>query len=190
MKYTLRSGVEHPFSEKFTDNRRFILPLLGLLVLIIFLGLLHAGKFRSGPRPLTLGIYTVKTPGSSSSDSGTGSTNNQGNPGGGSSMATSFPSDGTAANPQAATVLANATGSSTTPSSGTPVATGGMGGGSLPVVQGGGTPMVPPPIVSTPPPPPPPPAAVLPYVLCSPALDLQTGGKRVLAADGTCITVN
>lgn len=62
MKYTLQSGVDRPISQKFTDNLRFVLPLLFIFLLVVALGITQRGRGGNSRKPLTLGIYTVKTP--------------------------------------------------------------------------------------------------------------------------------
>jgi hypothetical protein len=69
MRYTIRAGVNHPFSERAGDNSRFILPLLVILAGVLFF-VQNPYHIRKNVSPLTLGIYTVKTPGSGASGGG------------------------------------------------------------------------------------------------------------------------
>lgn len=183
MRYTLQNGVDHQYSEKFTDNLRYVLPLLVILAVVAYYGFTHVGSPKRAQNPLTLGIYTIKTP-----DSGSGS----GDSAGTNTNANGAPSTD---NSPLSSPAVSAASQSSSPSnldlsaatSGLQGTIGGRGGGTLPsggsVQPGAGD-------VQTSPIPTPSTTPVLPYVYCVPAIDIQTGGKRVLAADGSCVTVN
>jgi hypothetical protein len=168
MRYTIQKGVERQFSERVKTNSRFILPLLVILAGVLFFSLNPYHSNKSPSKPLTLGIYTVKTPGGGSDLSGgTGGSN---------------------LNPQ----LAAASPIFTAPAPNTSGTTG--GGSGLPVGGSGGggstiQPTSPPTstgsVVCTD-------LLTLSQVctICTPALLLQPGQKALLYTDGTCTAIN
>src|SRR5665213_585659 len=80
MRYTIRAGVEHPYSALASDSSRFILPLIVILAGVLYFGL-HSYQLHKPASPLTLGIYTVKTPDNSGSSlSGSNSSGNSSDP--------------------------------------------------------------------------------------------------------------
>jgi hypothetical protein len=171
MKYTIRNGVVRPFSEHISDNARFILPLLIILagVLFFMLGPRHA---QSPQHPLTLGIYTVKTPNQNSGGSKTSSDTSGGPSSGSGAVALTGQSPVTPIS-----LGTSSTTASSTPSPAvSPVTTGGMGGG------GGGTPVVTCDNSS----------GLLPItcLACAPALVVPVGQKVLLSTDGSCSLLN
>jgi hypothetical protein len=81
MKYTIQNGVERRFSERVNYNSHFIIPLLVILAGVAFYLLNPYHSSRPPSKPLTLGIYTVKTPDNTVA-------NNSGNPNSSSSSGT------------------------------------------------------------------------------------------------------
>jgi hypothetical protein len=190
MKYTIQRGVNHPFSERFSSNSRYLLPLLVILVGLLFF-VINPYHTTKKPSPLTLGIYTVK-----SSTSNPGGSNNNDSTGGNSDLSGS--GQNANVNPQLGVVTPLSGGSAPAGTSPNPsAAIGGMGGG-LPDTgtgstggsgtggTGGTTPS--PTTVScvnqltqtaT--------LCVFPYQTCTIPLSPVIGYKTV---DGTCIVIN
>jgi len=202
MKYTIQKGVERPFLGRISDNARFLLPLLVILAGVLLFLLYPNNSSKRPNKPLTLGIYTVKT--SDQKTSSKPGSNTTGNNGGNSDLSGSGQSPGI--NPQLGgfspvTAVAPPTSSSSYTTGGI---VGGMGGGggtsSTPITStgsgggsGGGT--------ITPPPPPPPTSTgsivctdllTLSQVCtaCTPPLILQPGQKALLYTNGSCVAVN
>jgi hypothetical protein len=182
MRYTMATGVERPLSSRFTDSYRFLLPLLLLLVLVIAVGLRHS-SIRQPAKPLTLGIYTIKSGHKSSGQPG-GQSNGQG-------ASASVSAEPTLNNNFAATAPASylqggsggglASGNLQSAGGVTPPApTGGMGGGggsTGPVSTGT---IVCSDLLS---------AAQL-CTACTPPVTLVAGQKALLYTDGSCVVIN
>ena len=181
MKYTLQSGVEHPLLPKFTDNLRFKLPLVAILLLMVIFGLSHHGGNQRSPKPLTLGIYTVKTPDSTnSSPNGSTGGSGSGSASGGSTVLTG-PTYQSLIGPPTSS---SSTPSVTTPAVSSPVTTGGGGSGGT----GGGSGGVSSPVgtvvctgISSLP---------ITCALCTNPVSLTTGQKAILNSDGTCTVID
>ncbi len=196
MRYTLRSGVERRFSNRFGSNFRFGLPLV-LALLILTWAVLHSNNSRINHKPLTLGIYTIKSPnnsGSNNSKSGNSNTskNNKDTTASGSIPGAS--PTGTNFQP-AATIGGGGSGGSLSSTVGSvqgTTTTGGQGGGSGGGTSGGGGGTV------TPPPPPTSTVTcnntggVLPMTCtaCAPPLLVPVGQKVLLYSTGSCTLIN
>jgi hypothetical protein len=194
VKYTVQGGVETPLSERISDNFKFILPLLLLLVLAIYIGITHNFGGRRGHSPLTLGIYTVKTNGGG----GNGTSSNKADANHGNGNLTAGPSN----LQSASTGLAPATTIPSTGGSGGLISTSSLptGGGTGGSSAGGGTTTPP---ITTYPTPPPPPVPTFPcvdlvtgqvmtctYAACTPPIALLLGQKALLTTSGTCAVIN
>lgn len=198
MKYTIRNGVSSPLSERAKQNFRYLLPLLVILAGVLFLTL-NPGTNGTKPKPLTLGIYTIKTPASPSNKGGGSTGSKSDNGGGGGSSATSPDLSG---NMTASTVapIAPASGlpgGAAPTSGGTAVLPGGMGGGGGGTTgstggtggTGGGTGNTSAPTVvstcdNT--------GGISPLTCsaCTTATLIAIGSKALIYSDGTCVVVN
>lgn len=203
MRYTLANGVERHLSSKFTDNYKFIVPLIVLLVGALIIGL-HDSTSKRPHQPLTLGIYTIK--------SNSGSDNNHSGGHTGSNQA-SHTTPGSASPMSASGIVASSVapvsslqgglggggGSLQTTGSVLPP-TGGMGGGGVTSGSstggsstggggtGGGT-VTPPPSTF--------PCVDLAgasftctYQTCVPPLGLTNGHKAYVTTTGLCVVIN
>jgi hypothetical protein len=163
MRYTLAEGVDR-HEEKVQRGLLVSIPIITALLFLGLLGTRHTNRPATNPSHNTPSVKSA-------------STNN--------SAANNNPTDNTVVMPLANNPSATATATGNPqPNDSTAI---NSGGSSSPVVGGrGGGPSG----AVTPPSPAPGPTPVLPLVYCSPPIDVQTGGKRVLATDGTCITIN
>lgn len=80
MRYTVASGVQNQMSDKFSDSMRYILPLIAVFLAAIYLGLNQGNNLHKVQKPVTLGIYTIKSPDNSSGNSSNGTGNSSTNP--------------------------------------------------------------------------------------------------------------
>lgn len=188
MKYTMQSGLQRPFLPRIISNYKYLIPLLMLLVFVGYAGLMPSGPTNHPGKPLTLGIYTIK----SSSASGPSSTAGANKP---NSSAPSNP--GSSAPPETAAISTPAPAYSAL---GTALQ-GGMGGGgdtlggiTITVPSGGtggsgsGTPSPPPTFscldaISNA-------VVTCTYQTCTPPVSLLGGQKAYLTTTGSCVIIN
>lgn len=183
MKYTIRDGVERPFSARVNNGYKFLLPLLVILAGVLFF-MLGPDRSPNKAKPLTLGIYTVKTPDQNGGNSSNNKSSDSNGPGGSVASGTLAISSQPSLSPASSISLGSSSTSSTIAPAVSPVVTGGMGGGG-----GDATPPTPSPttiscvnqLTQT--------ATVcfFPYQACTAPLAGLTGVKAI---DGTCIVLN
>lgn len=65
MRYTMQSGVERPLLARIIDKYKLLVPLLLLLFFVGYVGLSGSSPGQKPAKPLTLGIYTIKSNGKS-----------------------------------------------------------------------------------------------------------------------------
>jgi len=177
MRYTFKSGVERRFSEKLKTSFRFILPLLAIFVLVVLLGI-SSNSPTPKKKPLTLGIYTIK------SDDGGSASGNNSNSGNSSSQdtSTSHPAAMSTSLPDTSGLASSGSNlpsgglggvPSSPPSTGSTPPAGGLGGGTVPTCSLN---------------------QIATYTClvtqCTPNVTLNSGQKAILGLDGTCVVIN
>lgn len=189
MKYTVQGGLQQSPLPRLVSRYKYLIPLLLLLIFVGYAGLTTSGPGRGPSKPLTLGIYTIK----SSNDTG------QAGAAGVNKPHTSSPSGtGSGSTPPAATAIS--TPAPAYSATGTPLQ-GGMGGGDtlggtgITVPTGGdtggsgGSTGSPPPtfscldaITNA--------VVTCTYQACTPPVSLLGGQKAYLTTTGTCVIIN
>lgn len=61
MRYSVQTGLQPNLADNFGEHARYVLGFLALLLLVIVMGLTGKNSFRGTHKPVTLGIYTIKT---------------------------------------------------------------------------------------------------------------------------------
>jgi hypothetical protein len=178
MRYTVAGGAQKQWSDRFNSNLRYVLPLMLILAGTLYFGLHQNNNNHKVQKPLTLGIYTIKTPDKTSPDSKPSDSNNNDS---------SSSTGGSILTPQSTIPSSSiAMASPASASSITGIAPGGSGSGGS--IQSGGTTTVTSTTTScidsltktTL-------VCAFPYQTCTIPLTGVTGVKTV---DGTCITIN
>lgn len=190
MKYTIRDGVEHPFSERASQSFRYILPLLVILTGVLVFALNQNHNSRQA-KPVTLGIYSIKS--SSKTGGGTSSAGSDNKTGGSGAAPDSPAAADTMASSMAGQSVAPVSLPGSTSTSPVTGATGGMGGGldGGGTTDSGGTPAIPPSAPTT---------TVtcdntgglLPMTcgVCASDFMVPVGQKVLLSSSGSCTLIN
>lgn len=181
MRYTMQTGVQRPVLSRITGRYKYLIPLLLLLVFVGYAGLAPSGPGRRPGKPLTLGIYTIKSSDNRGPAAANPSKDNHKPSGSTANSATMSPASPAITTPAPAY---SATGTALQ---------GGMGGGTsdggdITLPGGGGSPS---------------PPSTFPctdissgvtvtctYQTCAPPISLLGSQKAYLTTTGTCVIVN